>query len=197
MGGDMTGKAMVPIVAERAAGSSSCRASATLTTEDEVKAMEKRISDRGYYPVRLTPRRGRRVVGRPGARRYALQGRDARHGRALDGARRRAARRAPASAASSRRPTTTCSRSTRSSRPPSIVELGEATRSRSTGSRWSRPAGPTRRRGTRSASCPSRSSASGSTGSSPRSPIRTGRSSISTPRRTARTLTTRRSSTQT
>jgi Icc-related predicted phosphoesterase len=26
-----------------------------LTTEDEVRAIEKRISDRGYYPIRLTP----------------------------------------------------------------------------------------------------------------------------------------------
>jgi Icc-related predicted phosphoesterase len=57
MGGDMTGKAMVPIV-----GPSGGPWRLTLqdqehvlTTEAEAVAMEKRISDRGYYPIRLTP----------------------------------------------------------------------------------------------------------------------------------------------
>ena len=36
----------------------------TLTTEAEVVAMEKRIADRGYYPIRLQPR-GSRRLGRP------------------------------------------------------------------------------------------------------------------------------------
>jgi Icc-related predicted phosphoesterase len=56
MGGDMTGKAMVPIVG------GGDRWEVTLQEqrqqidgEDELQAMEKRISDRGYYPVRLSP----------------------------------------------------------------------------------------------------------------------------------------------
>ena len=56
MGGDMTGKAMVPI----AIGNGSWRVTLqeqehVLSSEDEVAAMEKRIQDRGYYPIRLTP----------------------------------------------------------------------------------------------------------------------------------------------
>jgi Icc-related predicted phosphoesterase len=55
MGGDMTGKAMVPIVANGSGWTLELQGQPyTLTTDDEVKAMEKRISDRGYYPVRLT-----------------------------------------------------------------------------------------------------------------------------------------------
>jgi len=56
MGGDMTGKAMVPIVANGGSWELTLQEQKhVLTTEDELKAMEKRISDRGYYPVRLTP----------------------------------------------------------------------------------------------------------------------------------------------
>ena len=55
MGGDMTGKAMVPIVANGGTWEVTLQEQRhVLTTEDELKAMEKRISDRGYYPVRLT-----------------------------------------------------------------------------------------------------------------------------------------------
>lgn len=55
MGGDMTGKAMVPIVAENGGWAVTLQEQRhVLSTEDEVRAMEKRISDRGYYPVRLT-----------------------------------------------------------------------------------------------------------------------------------------------
>ena len=55
MGGDMTGKAMVPI----SIGSGSWKVTLqeqehVLSSEDEVAAMEKRIRDRGYYPIRLT-----------------------------------------------------------------------------------------------------------------------------------------------
>lgn len=54
MGGDMTGKAMVPITV----GNGSWRVTLqeqehVLSSEDEVAAMEKRIRDRGYYPIRL------------------------------------------------------------------------------------------------------------------------------------------------
>ena len=56
MGGDMTGKAMVPI----SVGNGSWRVTLqeqehVMSSEDEVAAMEKRIQDRGYYPIRLTP----------------------------------------------------------------------------------------------------------------------------------------------
>jgi Icc-related predicted phosphoesterase len=55
MGGDMTGKAMVPIVATDGGWEVTLQEQrTTLSTEDEVREMEKRISDRGYYPVRLT-----------------------------------------------------------------------------------------------------------------------------------------------
>jgi uncharacterized protein len=55
MGGDMTGKAMVPI----SIGNGSWRVTLqeqehVMSSEDEVAAMEKRIQDRGYYPIRLT-----------------------------------------------------------------------------------------------------------------------------------------------
>jgi uncharacterized protein len=56
MGGDMTGKAMVPIVTRNGGWRLSLQDQEhLLSTEDEVRAMEKRISDRGYYPIRLTP----------------------------------------------------------------------------------------------------------------------------------------------
>ena len=55
MGGDMTGKAMVPIVATADGWELSLQDQRhELSTEDDVRAMEKRISGRGYYPVRLT-----------------------------------------------------------------------------------------------------------------------------------------------
>ena len=55
MGGDMTGKAMVPIVANGSTWELTLQEQRhVLTTESDVRAMEKRISDRGYYPVRLT-----------------------------------------------------------------------------------------------------------------------------------------------
>ena len=56
MGGDMTGKAMVPI----SVGNGQWRVTLqeqehVMSSEDEVAAMEKRIQDRGYYPIRLAP----------------------------------------------------------------------------------------------------------------------------------------------
>jgi Icc-related predicted phosphoesterase len=55
MGGDMTGKAMVPIVGRDGAWQLKLQDQEhRLTSEAEVAAMEKRILDRGYYPVRLT-----------------------------------------------------------------------------------------------------------------------------------------------
>jgi uncharacterized protein len=56
MGGDMTGKAMVPIVHKNGGWELTLQGQPhLLTSEDELAAMEKRISDRGYYPVRLEP----------------------------------------------------------------------------------------------------------------------------------------------
>ena len=55
MGGDMTGKAMVPIVRSNGGWEVTLQEQRhVLATEDDVVAMEKRIRDRGYYPVRLT-----------------------------------------------------------------------------------------------------------------------------------------------
>jgi len=56
MGGDMTGKAMVPITGSGDHWRVNLRDQETeLTGEAEVAAMEKRIADRGYYPIRLSP----------------------------------------------------------------------------------------------------------------------------------------------
>jgi len=56
MGGDMTGKAMVPIVARNGSWEVILQEQhQVLSTEAEVVAMEKRIRDRGYYPIRTTP----------------------------------------------------------------------------------------------------------------------------------------------
>jgi Icc-related predicted phosphoesterase len=55
MGGDMTGKAIVPIVANGSNWELDLQGQHySLGSEEELRAMEKRISDRGYYPVRLT-----------------------------------------------------------------------------------------------------------------------------------------------
>ena len=127
MGGDMTGKAMVPIVGQRRGWELELQGQRhVLTTEDEVRAMEKRISDRGYYPVRLT----RDEVDAWAADPTLV---DTRFKAEMLGIVERwmaLGRRAPrghrASAASCRRPTTTSSRSTRSSTRAELVELGEA-----------------------------------------------------------------------
>ncbi|HJP88029.1 MAG TPA: hypothetical protein VJ850_03225 [Candidatus Limnocylindrales bacterium] len=56
MGGDMTGKAMVPITGSGSSWRVNLRDQETrMETEAEVTAMEKRIADRGYYPIRLSP----------------------------------------------------------------------------------------------------------------------------------------------
>jgi Icc-related predicted phosphoesterase len=55
MGGDMTGKAMVPIVATDSGWEVTLQGQLhRLASEDELVAMEKRISGRGYYPVRVS-----------------------------------------------------------------------------------------------------------------------------------------------
>jgi len=55
MGGDMTGKAMVPIVQSNGGWEVTLQEQRhELRGEDELVAMEKRIRDRGYYPIRLT-----------------------------------------------------------------------------------------------------------------------------------------------
>jgi len=56
MGGDLTGKAMVPITGEGGTWRVTLQEQEhLLASEDEVAAMEKRIRDRGYYPIRLSP----------------------------------------------------------------------------------------------------------------------------------------------
>ena len=56
MGGDMTGKAMVPITGSGDAWKVTLQEQErSLNGEAEVAAMEKRIQDRGYYPIRLSP----------------------------------------------------------------------------------------------------------------------------------------------
>jgi uncharacterized protein len=56
MGGDMTGKAMVPISIRNGSWRVTLQEQEhVLSSEGEVAAMEKRIQDRGYYPIRLTP----------------------------------------------------------------------------------------------------------------------------------------------
>ena len=56
MGGDMTGKAMVPITGTGSSWRVTLQEQETiLDGEAEVAAMEKRIADRGYYPIRLSP----------------------------------------------------------------------------------------------------------------------------------------------
>ena len=55
MGGDMTGKAMVPITKHNGGWRVTLQEQEhVLPTEGDVAAMEKRISDRGYYPIRLS-----------------------------------------------------------------------------------------------------------------------------------------------
>ena len=55
MGGDMTGKAMVPITESNGGWEVTLQEQRhVLATDDELRAMEKRIRDRGYYPIRLT-----------------------------------------------------------------------------------------------------------------------------------------------
>jgi Icc-related predicted phosphoesterase len=55
MGGDMTGKAMVPITGGNGAWRVTLQEQErVLDGEDAVVAMEKRIADRGYYPIRLS-----------------------------------------------------------------------------------------------------------------------------------------------
>jgi Icc-related predicted phosphoesterase len=55
MGGDMTGKAMVPIVQDGSGWHVTLQEQLhALAGEDDVRAMEKRILDRGYYPIRMT-----------------------------------------------------------------------------------------------------------------------------------------------
>jgi uncharacterized protein len=54
-GGDMTGKAMIPIVGDGSRWEVTFQdLPYTLESEDEVRAIEKKIINRGYYPVRVS-----------------------------------------------------------------------------------------------------------------------------------------------
>jgi uncharacterized protein len=65
-GGDMTGKAMIPIVGEGSSWEVTFQdLPYTLDSEDEVAAIEKRIVNRGYYPVRVTREEMAELSGDP------------------------------------------------------------------------------------------------------------------------------------
>jgi hypothetical protein len=56
LGGDMTGKAIIPVIrGVQGYEVSFMDRKIALSSEDEVRALEKSISDKGYYPVRLAP----------------------------------------------------------------------------------------------------------------------------------------------
>ena len=57
LGGDMTGKALVPItqLPDGTYKATLLQQQFTLKTEDEVRDMERRVGSRGYYPFRVTP----------------------------------------------------------------------------------------------------------------------------------------------
>ncbi len=57
LGGDMTGKALVPItqLPDGTFKATLLQQKFILKTEDEVKDMERRVGSRGYYPFRVTP----------------------------------------------------------------------------------------------------------------------------------------------
>jgi Icc-related predicted phosphoesterase len=57
LGGDMTGKALVPIVALAGGGykATLLQQEFLLNSEEEVADMERRVKSRGYYPFRATP----------------------------------------------------------------------------------------------------------------------------------------------
>jgi hypothetical protein len=57
LGGDMTGKALVPItqLADGTYKATLLQQQFFLKTEDEVRDMERRVGSRGYYPFRVTP----------------------------------------------------------------------------------------------------------------------------------------------
>ena len=95
LGGDMTGKALVPIVEEGKG-----RWHATLLEnrrefegEDEVKEFEESVMRRGYYPFRTDPDRMSELSSDEDLRDEALPQGDARDRRALDADGRREARR--------------------------------------------------------------------------------------------------------
>ena len=199
MGGDMTGKAMVPIVAERLELGARAPGAAPRPDDRGRAAGDGEADQRPrLLPGPPDPRRGRRLGGR---RRASSTRASRRRCSPTSSAGWRSATSGwpgPGSAASSRRPTTTCSRSTRSSTRATHLELGEANTIAldgftlvSTG--W---ANPTPWNTFRELPEPElRERIDGLV--APGRPTRTGRSSTSTPRRTARTSTTRRSSTPT
>ncbi len=61
LGGDMTGKALVPITArpDGTFKATLLQQQFILKNEDEVRDMERRVGSRGYYPFRVSPDRSR------------------------------------------------------------------------------------------------------------------------------------------
>ena len=186
MGGDMTGKAMVPIVANGGNWELELQGQRhVLTTEDEVKAMEKRISDRGYYPVRLTRDEVDAWSGDAALvdTRFKAE--------MLGNVERWMALGDERLAGTGIRCVVSPANDDMFEIDPIIesakhLELGEGNTIALDGFSLVSTGWATRHLGTHSASCPSPSCASGSTALLLKCPIRTGRSSIFTPRRTAR-----------
>jgi hypothetical protein len=149
LGGDMTGKALVPIVEERPG-----RWHATLLenrrefeSEDEVKEFEDSVKRRGYYPFRTDPDEMKELESDEDLRNELfykeMLGTIERWMQMAD-----ERLEAPTSSALCLPATTTSSRSMRSLPPPSACGSPRARSSSSATSRWSRPGGRTARPGT-------------------------------------------------
>ena len=95
LGGDMTGKALVPIVEEGNGplARDAAREPAGFESEDEVKEFEDSVMRRGYYPFRTDPDEMSELDRIRGSQRRALPQGDAGDRRALDADGRREARR--------------------------------------------------------------------------------------------------------
>ena len=172
LGGDMTGKALVPIVARR--WRQLARDLAGEQGETRGRGGGGRLRGRGHsqgllpLPHRAARSSASSLTTSPAGTQLFHQ-RDAEDGGALDGPRGRAARGQRASAASSARGTTTSSTSTRSSLGRGTSSSPKAASWSWTGSRWRPRAGRTSRRGTPTVRRTSRSSPSGSNAWSTRS----------------------------
>jgi Icc-related predicted phosphoesterase len=66
LGGDLSGKAIVPVITEGSRASGKLLGSTwELETEAEILAFEKNVSSRGYYPVRMSPEERDELLAKP------------------------------------------------------------------------------------------------------------------------------------
>ena len=116
VGGDVTGKAMVPDRAarERRLGPPPCRTSARSSRPRPRSSTSRRVMNRGYYPIRVSDEEYVAMQEDEDHGRQAVQAGHARRHLAVDRHGGGQAGRPGASASSCARPTTTCSRSTTS-----------------------------------------------------------------------------------